>query len=184
MNEDKAKMLLFEVADVLEEVGIEFFLNYGTCLGAVREKKFIEYDEDLDLGVLIENLVPSLNKIVNQLIRKGISIELLDHRHKAPWDGSIFGLKFYGYGEHGDLIGFMKTKGKRAVPSHANIYWMAHTARFMEELRNIIFYGRIFKVSKDVDGFLTELYGNWRVLSREPYESICKKPESWRKEEA
>ena len=184
MNEDNAKMLLFEVANVLDEVGIKFFLHCGTCLGAVREKKFIEWDEDIDLGTLLEDLLPLVDKIVNRLIEKGISIEMTDHRHRESWDGSVFGFKFYGYGEHGDLTGYAKIKGKRAVPSHASTFWMAHTARFMEELKEISFYGRAFKISKDVDGFLTELYGDWRTPNRKPYRSVCKKPESWREEEA
>ena len=48
MREINAKKLLFTVADVLEDTGVEFFLSLGTCLGAVREKGFIEIDEDID----------------------------------------------------------------------------------------------------------------------------------------
>ena len=52
MNEANAKKLLFTVADVLEDVGLEFFLDFGTLLGAIREQKFIEHDEDIDLECL------------------------------------------------------------------------------------------------------------------------------------
>lgn len=180
MNEANAKRLLFEVADLLEDVGIEFFLYAGTCLGATRENKFIETDRDIDLGVMSEDLLPLTNDIESRLIERGIKLTVLDHRHKRPWDGSIYGFKFYGYGEHGDLVGFTKIKGKRAVPSHVGDHWLVHTARFLEELGEIEFYGRIFKIPRDTDGLLTELYGNWKVPVKNPNcELLCKKSEFW-----
>ena len=39
--------LFKEIADRNE---FKFFLAYGTMLGAVREKDFIDHDEDIDLG--------------------------------------------------------------------------------------------------------------------------------------
>lgn len=39
-----------EVLDVLDQLGIEPFLAYGTLLGAVREGNFIGHDSDADLG--------------------------------------------------------------------------------------------------------------------------------------
>lgn len=183
MNENNAKRLLFTVADVLEEIDLEFFLSLGTCLGAIRERKFIKIDKDIDLGVLQENLVPKAQMIVNQFIKKGIKVEILDHRHRRLWDGSIYGIKFWGYGERGDLVGYAKINGKRAIPSHIGSHWFVNTAKFLEELIEIEFYGRRFKVPKDSDGYLTEIYGNWRIPIKNINECVwpCKKPESWRK---
>lgn len=183
MNETNAKKLLFTVADVLEDAGVEFFLSLGTCLGAVREKRFIEIDEDIDLGILQENLLPKAQIISNQFIKKGLRIEVIDHRHKEIWDGSIYAIKFRGFGEHGDLVGFMKMKGKRAVPSHLRSHWFVITAKFLEELDEIEFYGRKFKIPKDSDGYLIEIYGNWRIPIKNISECVwlCKKPESWEK---
>lgn len=38
-----------------EKNNYRFFLAYGTLLGAIREKDFIEHDEDIDLGALFED---------------------------------------------------------------------------------------------------------------------------------
>lgn len=175
--------MLFELADVLEDAGVEFFLYGGTFLGAVREGKFVEIDRDIDLAMLLENLVPAAKDIANRLIEKGIKAQIVDHRHKRPWSGDVYAIKFRGYGEHGDVSGFMKIQGKRAIPSHAGEFWNVHTARFLEELGEIEFYGRIFKVPKDADGFLIEKYGDWRTPHKNFYnvsKPTCRKPESWR----
>jgi len=183
MNETNAKKLLFTVADVLEDIGVEFFLFLGTCLGAVREKGFIKIDEDIDLGILQENLLPKAQVISSQFIKRGLRIEMIDHRHKEPWDGSIYAIKFRGFGEHGDLIGFMKMKGRRVVPSHLQSGWFVLTAKLLEELGEIEFYGRKFKIPKNVGAYLTEIYGDWWIPNKKFADCVwlCKKSESWLK---
>jgi len=185
MNHDNAKKLLFTVADVLDSRGVEFFLYGGTLLGAAREKDFIKIDLDVDLAILIENLIPVAGDIAKGLRARGIRAEIVNHRHKAPWTGGTYAIKFRAFGEHGDLSGFTKINGKRAIPSHANLFWNVHTLRFMEELGEIEFLGRTFKCPKDVDGFLTEKYGDWRIPHTEFYNKskpTCRKSEGWMRE--
>lgn len=183
MKEENAKRLLFTVSDVLDDLNVEFFLYGGTFLGAVREKRFIKIDRDVDLAILHENLVPMASEINKELINKGLKTEVIDHRHKQPWDGSVYGIKFRGYGEHGDLSAFKKIKGKRAIPSHVGSFWLVHTARFLEELEEIEFYGRLFRCPRDADGFLTEKYGDWKIPHKKFHnisKPTCRKSENWR----
>jgi len=41
--------------NVFEKENIEYWLEFGTLLGAVREKNFIEHDLDIDIGLFIDN---------------------------------------------------------------------------------------------------------------------------------
>ena len=180
MNEINFKKLLFTIADVLEDIGVEFFLDSGTLLGAIREKKFIESDRVVNLAMLQENLIPVAKDIENQLVKKGLGVTVIDHRHKRPWDNSVYSFKICSYGARCELSSYRRIKGKRAIPSHLNDYWATVTARLFEELDEIEFYGRTFKKPKDADGYLTEWYGNWRTpMKLSDCTSSRVRPESW-----
>jgi len=52
MKEEAAVKVLGEVKEVLDSYDITFWLDLGALLGAVRERKLIEWDGDIDLGML------------------------------------------------------------------------------------------------------------------------------------
>jgi len=55
MNEKLAVQVLHQVKAILDSQKVIFWLESGALLGAVRDGKFIAWDDDIDLGTLAEN---------------------------------------------------------------------------------------------------------------------------------
>jgi phosphorylcholine metabolism protein LicD len=73
MNVEVAVENLREVKDVLNKNGVEFWLDSGTLLGAVRDGKIIEWDNDIDLGTWYNN-VTRIISIFPKFKKKGFSL--------------------------------------------------------------------------------------------------------------
>lgn len=166
MKETAAKNLLFAVADALKEAGLPFCLGAGTLLGAIREDRFIPIDRDIDLWARAEEFEPRVPLIVGSLRKRGLIVDVIDHRHAGYWDGRPYAVKFSGYGEHGDLTAFTKMPGNiRYNPTHGSKkpFCIVFEADGFDLWADQRFYSRCFKVPCFVETILTQLYDNWKV---------------------
>ena len=56
INTEELKKIQVEILDVMsqfcEKHGIQYWLDWGTLLGAIRHKGYIPWDDDVDTGML------------------------------------------------------------------------------------------------------------------------------------
>jgi phosphorylcholine metabolism protein LicD len=69
---------LFEMDKVFNELKIEYWLEFGTMLGAVREKDFISHDLDIDLGCFLQDYIEGNEKIFNKYGFKKVREFMID----------------------------------------------------------------------------------------------------------
>lgn len=153
ISEKDAIETLTTAKRLLDEIGIEFCLAFGTLLGAVREKSIIKGDQDVDVFLtqeekLYENL-PWLYergfKIIR--IRKGILYSFrvnnncfIDLYILRPLGFSIWSLYCYS------LVG-------NAIPK-----------KYVRKTQDIEFLGSTYKCPKNPERVLEWWYGkDWRI---------------------
>jgi lipopolysaccharide cholinephosphotransferase len=141
--------------DVLEERGVALFLNFGTLLGAIREKNFIPHDHDVDMGIF-EKDRPAFMSAIPELQSRGFaaSTELTAQCRMVTVMRGGEQLDFFFAQPH-------RTLGLRRwdLDSFALV-----PARHLDSLDEIDFLGERFKVPHECEGFIRRLYGKtWRI---------------------
>ena len=77
MDMPLAETLLKEAKQILDQLGLVFFLRHGTCLGAVRDQAFIPWDDDIDIGSVI-----GLHGLTETLVEEA-AVEFRKHGYAA-----------------------------------------------------------------------------------------------------
>lgn len=144
-----AKDNLLEFNSIAKKNGLKFGLVYGTLLGAVRERDFIDHDEDIDLFVLDEDKHILMNMLF-ELRNIGFEVARYDRR------GLISIIK---NNEYIDFYIFSKFKtGVRTCCGECIL------ERFLEETVEFDFQTEKFLVPKDYLDYLHFQYGSdWQT---------------------
>jgi len=161
INPELAKPMLKEAKEILDPLGILFWLRQGTCLGAVRDQAFIPWDDDIDLGSVI-----GLN---------GLTEDMID-----PVFDAFRERGYYVNVESNDRWiagGMMKSSTRidltffRIIDDsifHFPFIWIP--ARLFANLKEIEFMDGKYLVPNPPEEYLTAKYGpNW-ITPKEDYE--------------
>lgn len=133
-------------------VGIRWFLDCGTLLGAVRDGDIILWDFDIDTGALAEDR-GKIEEVAIKLRNLGFSATVFQEWKKNK------DAKFIQFGYKG-------------IPGHISFHWLkgrrpAHIEQLLEKqapTRNI--RGIAFPVPFNPENYLERMYKNWRVVDK------------------
>lgn len=138
---------LKELANILDEFDIYWFLSCGALLGAYRDGDFIPWDWDIDIELKKEQASPVIKTLVRRLNERGFKARASRFRVIAKKYGTMYILRLWG------RKGKWRRLGKaRKVP-----------AKYFESLGQIELRGNMYPCPADIEGFLEFRYGDWRT---------------------
>lgn len=96
MDEEKWVKALYEVKQALDNADIEYWLDQGTLLGAVREGKFIQHDNDIDLDTW-SNYADNVKIACRELRKKGFKIYFNEYEEfvRTEKEGCVIYVEWY-----------------------------------------------------------------------------------------
>lgn len=154
-----------EIIKTFDKLGIDYFICFGTLLGAVREHDFIKHDDDLELGVFSDQYYSQLaGKFEEAGFKKQYRYYMADSR--IPNEGFV---EKYSNGYiHFDLFVFSRDKENiwcwSYLKDEANILNAIKLQWKNTGLKCIEFQGQTVPVPVEPEKFLESLYGNtWNV---------------------
>lgn len=133
---------------ILDDKKIFFQLTAGTVLGVIREKDFIDHDEDIDIAFRSEDKEKVLN-LLPHLREYGFELCRYDRR-------DLYSI--IRKGEYIDLYFFRPYKDNLQICSG----WIIKESHLLENIE-IKFKDNTYLIPKDYEEFLIEEYGyNWQ----------------------
>jgi len=154
----RANLLIFK--KILDEVGVPFWLEGGTLLGAYRDKDFCEDDEDdIDLCTW-SNYVHCIPEIVVHCTDAGFDVykhwDHEDKAHQIAVEKNGLKIDLFFYEKKGKDAWACVYQGNKCIP-------LVVPAKNFEVLAEIYFLGETFLMPKNIEEHLTYKYGDWKT---------------------
>jgi lipopolysaccharide cholinephosphotransferase len=172
---DRKKCFL-EICDTLEELNITYFLVGGVLLGAKRDKRFIEWDWDVEINLFTQDLNDNFEEIIVKLLQKNF---MLESCRKTDTDSKINLYKNYPKDVTGYTLNAYSHDKKNSRYFRNRVSFPDY---FLKEFEKIEFYGKKFNAPCPISEYLTYQFGDWRVRKRTANKESYMTPHFWKRE--
>ena len=165
---EHAKDCLETIKENLDKNNLHFWLDYGTLLGAMREKDFIAHDLDIDLGMFYENQVEEVEKAFKEANIKKVREFTLDGKvveQTYSYKGLYFDIFYYfkdenlmwtyGFTFKNNKLNKVSYKDKDVSTGFEGMKYFVKK----RGLETIMIKGKEYTVPENPDGYLRENYG-------------------------
>ena len=150
------KKEFLKICDTLDSLKINFFLNSGILLGAIRDNNFIKWDWDIEISVFADEFLPHIDLISNRLSQSGFKItRILRNKNNSKID--FIGI-YPGNVTNYTIYSWQYSKIR-------DVYWrkeLSIPSKFLKELSKFNFLDRQFNCPNNVKEYLTFVYGDWK----------------------
>jgi phosphorylcholine metabolism protein LicD len=154
------KSEFLKICEILDKLKINYFLQTGILLGAIRDNDLIKWDWDIEISVFSDDFFPSIDLVANDLKKNGFKILKIN---KKKDDSKIDFVGKYSKEVTGYTIfswNYSRTK---------DLYWrreLTVPSKFLKTLSTINFFGREFKCPNNPEEYLEFSYGDWKTPIR------------------
>ena len=164
---------LLDVKKVLDKYHTEFFLLYGTALGAYRDGDFLPGDDDIDLGTFNSS---HREEIKQELTKLGFDISTCFDTKRNVYVPSKMILAI----RNTQVDIFFFEEQKKGYVAHRDGFSRPFTylPKKFNKTQKIIFKGHEFNIISPIEEYLSEFYSDWKSTKKE-HGKLYKKP-FWR----
>ncbi len=186
-NITESLKILEVTISALNKHNIDYYLDFGTLIGAIRDKGFISWDDDMDISLVNESdykKIPEVLKDIKELNfriyldsfkdsikKRELNAQKLYHSKIKFTDENNYRVakirnnRFWIFGKGPNCLDiFFKYKHQDQISWVAQ--GKAHSLpkdKISDELIEIDFYHLKCKVPKNYDEYLTSMYGDWQT---------------------
>lgn len=157
ISEGEARFLLDTTQKLFSKINLDFFLAFGTLLGAVRDKMLIQGDEDVDVFIEDEDLLRRNLPFLND---NGYNVCRID-------EGILYSFRINGSKAYIDV--YIRRKLPLSIWSLwcTCLYNRAVPRKFLNRKTQISFLGGVYHIPAHPEKLLEFWYGkDWRTPVR------------------
>lgn len=151
--------LLKRVIKTIEKFKPKWWLEAGTCLGAIRHNNFVPHDTDMDLGIITDD--STFGRILFSLRQEGLNVHICKlTKEQYEVSITISGCKV-------DIFRFYEDKDilwHKAGDIENQRY--EFSKYLFDDLKEINFLGIKCFVPNPPEQYLKERYGDWKKINK------------------